>query len=583
MRRDMQLGDQEYDIFISYAREDGEWVRENLYEPLLRCRKADGSQPQVFLDIEEIGKRTGPNFINALSKAILTCKKFVPIYSINYFRKPMCEWELQQAFMHDPTGRAGKLNPILIDPEAEPHVPLYIRNIHYLAGTPPDWFAGLCLALNVCPTVERLALRFLDQPLNITVNITLSPLRVAVVGGQETTSREVSITINAEGGSLEGTLTVKAENGIATFADLSIGAETTATRLIAIAEGYDPVYSEPFTVIKPVVVEDPPPGEDQWQLPRIPLQGEAVFFEDGRALAVIAPDQVAVFNIAGKSLLPSPGLVRLGNRLRLMRRAGQALALADWASHVYVFLEDGRHYSHGFGLNAEGFVVPGDIAIVNDRVYVGFWNGSVYRMSFGEAPVVEFKHDAGVQALAVVEDRFYVCDFDGRLWVYNKGRKVNAETLDHYVRLLQLSDGRLIAVGERNLYQIVLNPLKVISEEVQLADIASVLGGVILPVVIDGRGKGVRFNTELASKVSFHTISGAMPISADDAGRYTIFANPDGSRTLMVDERIVFTCLGGTLSVAPDGGRFALGDENGIRVLDRASFESIVRGGTGVG
>lgn len=58
-----------------------------------------------------------------------------------------------------------------------------------------------------------------------------------------------------------------------------------------------------------------------------------------------------------------------------------------------------------------------------------------------------------------------------------------------------------------------------------------------------------------------------------------MFVNPDGTRTLMVDGRIVFSHSGGTLSMSPAADLFALGDENGIRVLDASSFESLIKGG----
>jgi len=47
-----------------------------------------------------------------------------------------------------------------------------------------------------------------------------------------------------------------------------------------------------------------------------------------------------------------------------------------------------------------------------------------------------------------------------------------------------------------------------------------------------------------------------------------VFENPDGVHTLMVDGRIVFTHLGGTLAVSPDARRFAIGDARGIRFVE---------------
>jgi TIR domain len=571
-----------WDIFISYAREDSEWVRKNLYDPLLRCHTADGKRPRIFFDVGAEGIAIGQNFMTALVNAISKSKKFVPVYSSNYFKKEMCQFELGKAHQLDPWGNSAKLNPILIDPAAEEQVPLTVNHINYWVVTSPDWFERLCGALELALADERTVLQFLDQPADTTINYTLRPLRVAVIGADGVGPREEQIRISIQDGSLEGTLTAKTENGIATFTDLSVSTATAATSLIASAEGHDDIHSETFAVIKPVsrppAVEISSEDRIEERAPRIALKGEAVFFQDGKAVVVIMPDGVALYDVAGNSLLPPPGIVKLKSRLRLVRRAGPILALADWCGHIYVFSENRQHYSCACGDGSQGFVVPGGLAVAGDKVYAGFWNGMVYTVGLGQSPVAEFKHDSGVQALAVVGERFYVCGFDGNLCVYKNGRMVNSEMLDPGVRLLQPSEGRLVAAGESKLYQIEIDRLKVRSEDLQLSGVAAVLGDVALPVVLDARGKGVRFNTELV-KFGFHVTAGAGPVSADDGGRYCVFVNPDGSRTLMVDGRIVFSHSGGTLSMSPAADLFAMGDENGIRVLEASSFESLIQGG----
>jgi len=578
----MTTSETEWDIFISYAREDTEWVEKYLYDPLLRCHTADGRRPRIFFDVKKEGVKIGQIYTTALVYAISKSKKFVPVYSGIYFKKEMCQYELLQAHHLDPVGTLGKLNPILIDPMAADQVPVTVSLINYWVVTSPDWFERLCDALELKPIAEHTVLKFLDQPADTTINYTLPPLRVAVMGADGVVARDEQIRISVQDGSLEGTLTAKTENGIATFTDLSVSIAAAATSLIASAEGHDDVHSETFAVIKPVsrppAVEISSEDRIEEREPRIALKGEAVFFQDGKALVVIMPDGVALYDVAGNSLLPAPGIVKLKSRLRLVRRAGPILALADWGGHIYLFNENSQHYSCACGDGSQGFVVPGDLAVVGDKVYAGFWNGMVYTVGLGQSPVAEFKHDSGVQALAVVGERFYVCGFDGNLCVYKNGRMVNSEMLDPGVRLLQPSDGRLVAAGESKLYQIEIDQLKVRSEDLQLSGVAAVLGDVALPVVLDARGKGVRFNTELV-KFGFHVTAGAAPVSADDGGRYCVFVNPDGTRTLMVDGRIVFSHSGGTLSMSPAADLFALGDENGIRVLDASSFESLIKGG----
>nr|MDQ3806043.1 toll/interleukin-1 receptor domain-containing protein [Acidobacteriota bacterium] len=234
----------EYDVFISYAHEDRAWVSENLYKPLLRCQTADGRRPRVFFDIGDEGISIGESFMNVLVHAILNSKKFLPVYSRNYFDKKMCQYELTKAHQFDPGGESAKINPILIDPAVV--VPIAVNHIHYGNISSPDWFPRLCKSLGLIPAAEQTALKFLDQPADVTVSHTLPPLRVAVVCAERVVPREEQVTVAAEAGRLEGTLTVKTEGGVATFADLSMSTPVGATRLVASAYGHEPAHSEPF-------------------------------------------------------------------------------------------------------------------------------------------------------------------------------------------------------------------------------------------------------------------------------------------------------------------------------------------------
>ena len=66
-----------FDIFISYAREDLEWVRGNLYEPLSRCRTGSGRRPRIFFDVGEEGIGIGMSFIDAIH--VSTTSRGVPV------------------------------------------------------------------------------------------------------------------------------------------------------------------------------------------------------------------------------------------------------------------------------------------------------------------------------------------------------------------------------------------------------------------------------------------------------------------------------------------------------------------------
>jgi hypothetical protein len=259
------------------------------------------------------------------------------------------------------------------------------------------------------------------------------------------------------------------------------------------------------------------------------------------------------------------------------------LALADWSGRIYLFFSDGRCRTWDLGGQKSGFQVPGDLAFAGEEVLVGFWNGTVYRLSPGDGGSrVEFRNETGVQALAASPDRVYVCGFDSMLRVYREGRVVNSYMLEPAVRLVKKYADSLMTIGDKKLYQIDLARRRVMSEKPSLAGVTQVWGDAELPVVMDGRGKGVRIDSELAIKARFYTTPGAVPVSADNAGNYCIFRNPDGLRTLLKGEQIVFTHLGGTFAVAPGGDLFALGEETGIRLLTASDLEHMIEGGAAV-
>ena len=104
-----------WDVFISYASEERQWVVKNLYEPLSRCRTASGHRPSIFFDIKGID--ISQNWQRALANAITMSRKVVPVYSRRYFKKPICLWELGLFWTLDPIGDQGKINPVLMEPE----------------------------------------------------------------------------------------------------------------------------------------------------------------------------------------------------------------------------------------------------------------------------------------------------------------------------------------------------------------------------------------------------------------------------------------------------------------------------------
>ncbi|HVS47236.1 MAG TPA: TIR domain-containing protein [Verrucomicrobiae bacterium] len=89
----------DYDIFISYAHGDIEWVRENVYEPFRKAKLPNGNGLEVFFD--KTALHTGDDWLPVLSRAVLYSRLVVPVFSENYFRqenKGYCLFELGCAF-----------------------------------------------------------------------------------------------------------------------------------------------------------------------------------------------------------------------------------------------------------------------------------------------------------------------------------------------------------------------------------------------------------------------------------------------------------------------------------------------------
>jgi hypothetical protein len=87
----------EYDVFISYARtpENSAWVRAQVYERLLRLRKADGSPVRVFFDQRNI--EPGEDWYRKLALSIQGSRFFLPVYTADYFSRKFCEFEMRRA------------------------------------------------------------------------------------------------------------------------------------------------------------------------------------------------------------------------------------------------------------------------------------------------------------------------------------------------------------------------------------------------------------------------------------------------------------------------------------------------------
>ncbi len=569
-----------HDVFVSYAREDSQWVRLNVYEPLRKCRTAQGRPPRIFFDVGEDGIQIGQDFQSVIDGAIEKMRKFVPIYSPVYFSKEMCRQELQLARSRDPNFQLQMLLPIMTDPKTEESVPFAFRRLNWLLISDPLWFKKLCQALDLRPTAEESSVTFVDRPRDVFANHTLPVLRVAVSGGPP--GYEDAVTLRAERGQLLGTTTVKTnKDGVATFSDLSIADPVGETRLVARSAAFGEAASEPFSVISRAAVGGLParadvaaPGAAASRV-RLASAGETMFFEDGKHLAVVHPQRIALFAVDGRrigdELPPLPGPIRL-----VRRRAGK-LVLADWYGSVLVLDADGRTFRHDFASAKEGFCVPTDVDIRGDDVYVAFWNGGIFQIVPSGAIEPVLKDPDGVQVMGIFGDRLFTCDFSGNLRTYRNRRLTNTAAVEQTVWLLKDTPMGLVAVGDKKYYHLSPERDRVIDFDLPLAEVASVYELSDLPLVVDVHGKAIRFDADLVVNATVSTQPGAEPTSADHQGKFCVFANPDGTRTLLIHDRIEYSQVGGSLAVSPDGGLFAVGDDRTIELYPQAEFLELIR------
>lgn len=85
----------DYDVFISYAHEEGAWVYEHVYSRFCNAKLPDGQKLSIFFDTTEI--RGGTAWQTKISLAINASRFIVPVYSDVYFRRPYCRFEINRA------------------------------------------------------------------------------------------------------------------------------------------------------------------------------------------------------------------------------------------------------------------------------------------------------------------------------------------------------------------------------------------------------------------------------------------------------------------------------------------------------
>ncbi len=85
----------DYDVFISYAHQEKDWVVEHVVRPFREAKLPDGKRLSVFFDTSSI--RPGTAWESKLALAIDGSRFIVPVYSEAYFKQPYCRFEIMRA------------------------------------------------------------------------------------------------------------------------------------------------------------------------------------------------------------------------------------------------------------------------------------------------------------------------------------------------------------------------------------------------------------------------------------------------------------------------------------------------------
>jgi hypothetical protein len=558
------------DVFISYAHEDANAVHAMLYERLRRCRTAEGRPPRVFLDTDPRSLEPGQPFVSAIMEAIGDCRSFLPVLSNAFLASRACRAELRFAVNHGWLRDWPRVIPLQLGRIDPASLPTEVAHIQYLPMEGPDWFRELCRQLELVEELPLHRLRFLTRPADVVAGAVLAPIEVAAgPGGDPPASGPATVSVIAEAGRLEGTLTQPVVGGVAVFDDLSFATAEPATRLVATTGGRATALSEPFAVASTRAAR---PVSGLARARRLGPPGDVRFLTEDRLL-VLRTDRLELTDSTGEVLAKA----RLDGPVRFLRRLGQTAVVGTWSGRVLVATADGALSTWDLA-RREGFGVPGDAAIGQRDVEVGGWDGTVHRIGLldGGPPEPVLDDRAGVQALEVAAGRRYVHGMDGWLRAWERGRVVAARELEPVVRLLKAVDQWLLVVGASTLYRLSLDLDEVHPESLQ-SEVAGVLGDGDLLVAVCSNGEGFRVDEQLAMLDAFRAAPGARPWSTDQSGDRCTLVDAAGSRSLVDGVEVVAGQGHDPLAVSPSGELLAVGDAAGIAVVPASAFTGSAR------
>lgn len=297
-----------------------------------------------------------------------------------------------------------------------------------------------------------------------------------------------------------------------------------------------------------------------------------MFWENGKALAVFQSRRIGVYDTKG-NLLGSEILFQ--DRVRLARTQGNLLAVAGWAGEICLIQDDGGFFSYSFANHGTGFHIPGALAFHDGDVYVGLWNGTIYRLTPGSTPEQVATHEAGIQLVQWTPDGLAVCDLEGRFLIMRENKALWTRPLEASLLLMQAFSDCLVAVGEKKLYHFGYRN-KVFSEETHRSGAAAAWTGSDYLLVIDGQGRAVRYSPDLIMQANFQVIPGARPRSADHHGKYYVIHHPKSGWHLIANQQMVGAGLRTPITLALQDDLAAVQNSEGIQIMNLAELQKLL-------
>ena len=562
------MEEERFDIFISYASEELDWVEENVYQPLMRCVLPDRRRPRIYLDKSDCGLKPGDDFRAVLYKAVISSRFFIPIYSDRYFQKQFALDELNWAFNKL---KRNQVVPVAKDPEII--IPGQYANIHCQKMSDQSWLFKLteALGLTMASNPESMRVHFATSIGPMRVNNTMPLVRVELMNRNDSHFCEETVEISSSSGTLQGTLKKKTKGGIAKFSDLSIGSPSPDVTLMAHAQGYTEGVSNVFAVEEFV---PPPPEDPALTTILVDNYSDVFFFESGKALAVVSANEIATYSTNG-GLQSS---TTFSTRMKIVRRKNSTMVFLGWDGQG-LLLNDDYLVANIAKLETNGrLAIPGDCVIVGGDALVGYWNGALYRYGIDGTSQKLLQHDDGINCFAVLRAGHYICDLHGNLTIYENGIRKYTTHLEPTILGIKVFTHGVVVVGEQKAYQLPFGRANVIAEKLCSSRVSHVAVHDEQIMLVDEQGLGFWIDENLNYTQRFHTVAGARPLTTQRTCQRTIFRYPDASSTLLENGKIVYTHKApGALDFDNAYQHVALGDENTIKIYPSTHLNNICR------